>query len=72
MHQAMAAALEQMLQEIRTIQKNARNGSPDGNNVEHPRWPLLILKTPKGWTGPKKVDGKPVEGTWRAHQVPIT
>jgi xylulose-5-phosphate/fructose-6-phosphate phosphoketolase len=68
MHQAMAAALEQMLQEIRAIQDAARNAQ----NVERPRWPLLILRTPKGWTGPKKVDGKPVEGTWRSHQVPIT
>ncbi len=39
--------------------------------VERPRWPMIVLATPKGWTGPKIVDGKPVEGTWRAHQVPI-
>jgi xylulose-5-phosphate/fructose-6-phosphate phosphoketolase len=68
MHQGMAAALEEMLQEIREIQARARNEQ----NVERPRWPLLILRTPKGWTGPKKVDGKQVEGTWRAHQVPVT
>jgi xylulose-5-phosphate/fructose-6-phosphate phosphoketolase len=68
MHQGMATALEQMLREIRAIQAAAR----DGKVVERPRWPLLILRTPKGWTGPKKVDGKPVEGTWRAHQVPVT
>ena len=68
MHQGMAIALEQMLQEIRDIQARARNEQ----NVERPRWPLLILRTPKGWTGPKKVDGKQVEGTWRAHQVPVT
>jgi xylulose-5-phosphate/fructose-6-phosphate phosphoketolase len=68
MHQGMAIALEQMLQEIRDIQARARNDQ----NVERPRWPLLILRTPKGWTGPKKVDGKQVEGTWRAHQVPVT
>ncbi|HZQ51007.1 MAG TPA: phosphoketolase family protein [Bryobacteraceae bacterium] len=67
MHQAMARALEEMLAEIRAIQKRAR---ADGD-LSRPRWPLLILKTPKGWTGPKEVDGKPVEGTWRAHQVPI-
>jgi xylulose-5-phosphate/fructose-6-phosphate phosphoketolase len=67
MHQAMAIALEQILQEIRDIQARARNEQ----NVERPRWPLLILRTPKGWTGPKKVDGKQVEGTWRAHQVPV-
>src|ERR1022692_4453265 len=42
------------------------------DTVERPRWPMIILRTPKGWTGPKFVDGKPVEGTWRAHQVPLT
>ncbi|MGI8959596.1 MAG: phosphoketolase family protein [Bryobacteraceae bacterium] len=68
MHYGMAVALEQMLQEIRAIQDAARNG----HNIERPRWPLLILRTPKGWTGPKKVDGKPVEGTWRSHQVPVS
>jgi xylulose-5-phosphate/fructose-6-phosphate phosphoketolase len=67
MHQGMADALEEMLGEIREIQRAARE---DGN-TERPRWPLLILETPKGWTGPKFVDGKPVEGTWRAHQVPL-
>ena len=68
MHQAMAATLEDMLAEIRAIQERARRQE----TVERPRWPLLILRTPKGWTGPKEVDGKPVEGTWRAHQVPIS
>jgi len=68
MHQRMAAALEAILREIRSIQKAARE---DGRS-ERPHWPMLILKTPKGWTGPKFVDGKPVEGTWRAHQVPVT
>jgi xylulose-5-phosphate/fructose-6-phosphate phosphoketolase len=67
MHQAMAATLDKMVHEIRTIQQRARNEAV----VERPRWPLLILRTPKGWTGPKEVDGKPVEGTWRAHQVPV-
>jgi len=67
MHQKMAAVLEEMLDEIQAIQKKARN-EPE---VERPRWPMLILKTLKGWTGPKEVDGKPVEGTWRAHQVPV-
>ena len=67
MHQQMAAALEDMLGEIRAIQQKARRQE----HVERPRWPLLILKSPKGWTGPKQVDGKPVEGTWRAHQVPV-
>jgi xylulose-5-phosphate/fructose-6-phosphate phosphoketolase len=63
----MAATLDEMLAEIRAIQERARSQE----KVERPRWPLLILRTPKGWTGPKEVDGKPVEGTWRAHQVPI-
>ncbi len=67
MHQGMAAVLEEMLQEIGAIQHRAR----DEKHLERPRWPLLILRTLKGWTGPKEVDGKPVEGTWRAHQVPI-
>jgi xylulose-5-phosphate/fructose-6-phosphate phosphoketolase len=68
MHQVMAATLETMLAEIRAIQEDARsNGSRN-----RPTWPMIILRTPKGWTGPKFVDGKPVEGTWRAHQVPVT
>jgi xylulose-5-phosphate/fructose-6-phosphate phosphoketolase len=67
MHQQMAATLETMLSEIRAIQKRAR----EEGQTERPRWPMLILRTPKGWTGPKMVDGKPVEGTWRSHQVPI-
>ncbi len=67
MHQGMAALLDVMLDRIAAIQKSAREG-----NTERPAWPMLILKTPKGWTGPKFVDGKPVEGTWRAHQVPFS
>jgi xylulose-5-phosphate/fructose-6-phosphate phosphoketolase len=67
MHQGMAAVLETMLDRIAQIQKSAR----EEGNTERPRWPMLILKTLKGWTGPKFVDGKPVEGTWRAHQVPF-
>ncbi len=68
MHQEMAAALEEMLGEIRAIQQHARQENP----VTRPQWPLLILRTLKGWTGPKEVDGKQVEGTWRAHQVPVS
>ena len=68
MHQRMAEALDTILGEIRAIQKAAR----EEGRTERPHWPMLILKTPKGWTGPKFVDGKPVEGTWRAHQVPVT
>ncbi len=67
MHQGMAAVLDTMLDRIAAIQASARDG-----NTARPAWPMLILKTPKGWTGPKFVDGKPVEGTWRAHQVPFS
>jgi xylulose-5-phosphate/fructose-6-phosphate phosphoketolase len=67
MHREMATVLDEMIDEIHAIQDRARKES----FTERPRWPLLILRTPKGWTGPKKVDGKPVEGTWRAHQVPL-
>jgi len=67
MHEVMAHALEQCIQKIRLIQENARLHG----DTERPRWPMIILRTPKGWTGPKKVDGHKVEGFWRAHQVPI-
>ena len=67
MHRKMAELLETVYAEIRAIQKSARE---DGNTTR-PVWPMIIMKTPKGWTGPKVVDGKPVEGTWRAHQVPL-
>ena len=67
MHQLMAATLDNVLAEIRQIQVEARqNGFK-----ERPRWPMIVLRSPKGWTGPKEVDGKQVEGTWRAHQVPF-
>jgi xylulose-5-phosphate/fructose-6-phosphate phosphoketolase len=68
MHQRMAAMLEAIVLEIRSIQDTARR---TGKAQPMPRWPVLILRTLKGWTGPKVVDGKPVEGTWRAHQVPL-
>ena len=68
MHQRMAATLETVVGEIQAIQKTARSQGA----ARLPAWPLIILRTPKGWTGPKVVDGKPVEGTWRAHQVPVT
>ncbi len=67
MHQAMAATLEAILGEIRSIQEDARTHG----FRERPRWPMIILRTLKGWTGPKEVDGLPVEGTFRAHQVPL-
>jgi xylulose-5-phosphate/fructose-6-phosphate phosphoketolase len=66
-HQLMAATLDAALAEIRAIQADARAHG----FRERPRWPMVILRTPKGWTGPKVVDGKPVEGTFRAHQVPL-
>jgi xylulose-5-phosphate/fructose-6-phosphate phosphoketolase len=68
MHQLMAATLDTIVAEIQAIQQNARVGEAD----RVPVWPMIILRSPKGWTGPKVVDGKPVEGTWRAHQVPVT
>src|SRR5919106_1145415 len=67
-HQRFAAALDDTLDRIAEIQRAARE---DGGPAEG-RWPMLVLRTPKGWTGPKEVDGKPVEGTWRSHQVPLT
>ena len=67
MHRLMAATLEQAVDQIRAIQKNAR----ENNDATRPRWPMIVLRSPKGWTGPKFVDGLPNEGTFRAHQVPI-
>ncbi|HEX7492155.1 MAG TPA: phosphoketolase family protein [Candidatus Limnocylindrales bacterium] len=66
-HQLLAATLDTVLDEIREIQTNARSGKTSGR----PQWPMIVLRTPKGWTGPKVVDGKLVEGTWRSHQVPL-
>ncbi|MDA0624952.1 hypothetical protein PCS77_18030, partial [Acinetobacter baumannii] len=70
LHQALAATLDTVMQSIRDIQTAARQ-APSGEKPQRPTWPMIILRTPKGWTGPKCVDGLPVEGTWRAHQVPI-
>ncbi|HTZ05814.1 MAG TPA: phosphoketolase family protein [Gaiellaceae bacterium] len=67
MHRRMAEVLDAVVGEIAAIQRAART---DGV-TERPRWPMIVLRTPKGWTGPKTVDGKPVEGTWRSHQVPL-
>jgi len=67
MHQEMAAVMEKCVLEIRRIQEEARaNGQP-----LRPRWPMIVLRSPKGWTGPKEVDGHKVEGFWRSHQVPL-
>lgn len=68
MHQIMAATLDAVLAKIREIQKDARSHGFS----QRPLWPMIILRTPKGWTGPKVVDGVPIEGTFRAHQVPVT
>ncbi len=67
MHQRMAAVMDEAFDEIRRIQADAR----ENGFRERPRWPMIVLRSPKGWTGPREVDGKPVEGTWRAHQVPL-
>ena len=67
MHQAMAATLEHCILEIRKYQKEAR----DSKKAFRPRWPMIVLRSPKGWTGPRKVDDKLLEGFWRAHQIPI-
>ena len=67
MHLAMAQALDRMIARIRELQSRARAGGAH----ERPHWPMLVLSTPKGWTGPGVVDGQPVEGTWRSHQVPL-
>jgi len=68
MHQAMAAAVDKAVAAIKRIQKDAR----EHGVKDRPLWPMIVLKTPKGWTGPHEVDGKPVEGTYRAHQVPLS
>jgi xylulose-5-phosphate/fructose-6-phosphate phosphoketolase len=68
MHQLMAVTLDHIVEEIRGIQSDARQSK----KASLPEWPMIVLRTPKGWTGPKVVDGKPVEGTWRAHQVPVS
>ena len=67
-HQAFAAALDSALDRIAEIQQAAR----DDGEVRRPAWPMIVLRTPKGWTGPKEVDGRPTEDSWRSHQVPMT
>ena len=68
MHRLMASTLDAVVAEIRRIQSDARTKGV----TDRPRWPMIVLNTPKGWTGPKEVDGVPVEGTYRAHQVPLS
>jgi len=67
MHQKMAATLEQAIGEIRAIQQGAR----ESGNPSRPRWPMIVLRSPKGWTGPRAINGHKVEGSWRSHQVPV-
>jgi xylulose-5-phosphate/fructose-6-phosphate phosphoketolase len=67
MHEQMAASVDTVIERIRAIQEDARGGS----TPRRPRWPVIVLRTPKGWTGPKEVDGKKTEGFWRSHQVPL-
>ncbi len=67
MHQQMAATLDAVVEEVTSIQQAARRGG----SFARPQWPMIVLRTPKGWTGPKSVDGLPTEGTWRSHQVPM-
>jgi xylulose-5-phosphate/fructose-6-phosphate phosphoketolase len=67
MHQLMAKTLDVVITEIKTIQKEDHSK----RDVQRPRWPMIILWTPKGWTGPKEVDGVKTEGFWRSHQVPF-
>jgi xylulose-5-phosphate/fructose-6-phosphate phosphoketolase len=68
MHQLMAATMDKVLAEIQSIQREARQNP----SWQRPQWPMIILRSPKGWTGPKEVDGQQIEGTFRAHQVPVT
>lgn len=68
MHQKMAAAMDRCIERIHAIQREARQQ----DEVTRPRWPMIVLRSPKGWTGPKVVDGHRVEGSWRSHQVPLS
>jgi xylulose-5-phosphate/fructose-6-phosphate phosphoketolase len=72
MHEAMAATLDRAVEQIKTIQRNAREGARKGGASGRPRWPLIVLASPKGWTGPRRVNGLPVEGSFRSHQVPLS
>src|SRR5205085_4466744 len=67
MHQLMAETLDTVVDRIQDIQRDAR----EHGKTARPRWPMIVLRTPKGWTGPKEVDGKKTEDYWRSHQVPI-
>ncbi|MGB7948307.1 MAG: phosphoketolase family protein, partial [Candidatus Binatia bacterium] len=71
MHQRMAATLDEVIAEIKRIQTEARGGSSRAGEVKRPRWPMIVLRTPKGWTCPKEIDGQRTEDYWRSHQVPM-
>ena len=68
MHEQMAETLDQVMRQIRSIQQQAR----ERDDASRPRWPMIVLRTPKGWTGPEEVDGHRTEGSWRSHQVPLS
>ena len=70
-HQQLAATLDEVFDRIAQIRREARAEAAAGRPVTRPRWPMIVLETPKGWTGPRVVDGQPVEGHWRSHQVPL-
>src|SRR5689334_21126590 len=67
MHEIMAPTRDRAVEEIRGIQESAKSGG----TAVRPKWPMIVLRTPKGWTCPKVIDGKRVEGSWRSHQVPM-
>ncbi|ROR73607.1 phosphoketolase family protein [Bogoriella caseilytica] len=70
-HRRFAELLDQVMDEIAEIKARAAQGEFDATDDAYPRWPMIVLRTPKGWTGPKSIDGKPTEGSWRSHQVPL-
>jgi xylulose-5-phosphate/fructose-6-phosphate phosphoketolase len=72
MHQAMAATLDTAVEQIRKFQQDARDSAHSGSKSARPRWPMIVFDSPKGWTGPKVIDGLQVEGTFRSHQVPLS
>ncbi|HTH61214.1 MAG TPA: phosphoketolase family protein [Paraburkholderia sp.] len=72
MHQKMAGTLDTVIGEIRAIHESARAGGGAHDNPVRPRWPMIVLRAPKGWTGPKEINGHKVEGSWRSHQVPFS
>ena len=71
MHAAMAAAMDTAVQRIQAIRRTAREQRESGQDITRPAWPMLVLRSPKGWTGPKELDGLKLEGFWRSHQVPL-